>query len=178
MPRAVIRVAVVGVSHPPANRWAKRVLRPAAILGDVPMLGTGSTMAQQGDVLTVYMGDHAVQLHSGETRHYIDNLSAAQPSLWVAADGDRVQIVTADPYEGEALASDTERVVEALAMPAQVAAQIRAFVAAHHVEEVFHKRKRVPATSAQDPRAPRILKEAGKWVHSRGKAGLPPKGDT
>jgi hypothetical protein len=178
MPRAVIRVAVVGVSHPPANRWAVRVLRPAAILADIPMLETGSQMAQQGEVLTVYMGDHAVQLHSGETRHYIDNLSAAQPSLWVAAAGGRVQMVTADPYEGEALASDTERVVEALAMPVSVRAQIDAFIREHHVEEVFYKRKRVPATSPNDPRAPRILDDGGKWVQSRGKAGLPPKGET
>jgi hypothetical protein len=175
MPRAVLRVAVVGVSHPPANRWASRVLRPAAILADVPALATGSQMAQRGEIFTVYMGDHAVQLHSGETRHYIDNLSAVQPSLWVATDGTQVQIVTADPYEGEALASDTERVVEALAMPALIRAQIGAFVAAHHVEEVFIKRKRVPATSVHDPRAPRILDESGKWVQSRGRAGLPPK---
>jgi len=175
MPREILRVAVVGVSHPPANRWAVRVLRPAALLVDLPALEAGSQMAQQGEVLTVYMGDHAVQLHSGETRHYIDNLSAARPSLWVAAQGDSVQLVTADPYEGEALASDTGRIVEALVMPAPIRARIEAFIAAHHVEEVFHKRKRVPATSVHDPRAPRILDDRGKWVQSRGKAGLPPR---
>ena len=87
-----------------------------------------------------------------------------------------MQLVTADPYEGEALASDPERMVEALPMPPAVAARIEAFIEAHHVEEVFHKRKRTPATSATDPRAPRILTEGDKWVQSRGKAGLPPKG--
>jgi hypothetical protein len=152
------------------------MVRPAAILPDLPALDVGTVMTAQGEVYTVFMGDHGVQLHSGETRHYIDNLTAAQPSLWVATDGSKVQIVTADPYEGEALASDTERVVEALPMPAQVVARIRAFVATHHVEEVFHKRKRIPATSPDDPRAPRILPQADKWVQSRGKAGQPGKG--
>lgn len=176
MPKEVMRVAVVGVSRPPANRWAVRATVPAAILADVPPLEPGGVMSVQDGVRTIYMGDHAVQIHSGETRNYMDNLAAARPSLWVSTDGAAVQIVTADPYEGEALAGDTGRVVEALAMPPAIAARIRAFVERHHVEEVFYKRKRVPATSAHDPRAPRILAEEEKWVRSRGRAGLGPKG--
>ena len=176
MPREAIRVAVLGVSHPPANVWAKRVVRPAAIMADVPALQTGALMAEQGEVRTFYMGDHAVVLHSGETAHYIDNLRAATPSLWVSCDAGEVKLVTADPYEGEAMASDPERLVEALAMPRAVAVAIEAFIQAHHVHEAFHKRKRVPATSQHDPRAPRVLSDKEKWVQTRGKAGLPPKG--
>lgn len=176
MPRDVVRVAVLGVSHPPANKWAKRGVRPAALMADVPALERGALMAEQGEVRTYYMGDHAVVLHSGETAHYIDNLRAAQPSLWVSCEADEVRLVTADPYEGEAMASDPERVVEALTMPRAVAATIEAFIEAHHVHEVFHKRKRVPATSQHDPRAPRILSDKEKWVQTRGKSGLPPKG--
>ena len=173
MPRESFRVAVLGVSHPPANKWATRVLRPAAVLADLPPLAEGTLMNTQGEVQTIYMGDHAVQLHSGETRHYIDNLAAVRPALWVAADGGRVRLVTADPYEGEAVAGDTERVVEALAMPRQVMAIIDAFIRAHHVEEVFYKRKRTPAMPDQDPRGARILADAEKWVQSRGRGGLP-----
>ena len=75
------------------------------------------------------------------------------------------------------MASDPERIVEALAMPPAVAARIEAFIAAHHVDEVFYKRKRVPVNMEHDPRAKRILTEDDKWVQSRGKAGLPPKGE-
>ncbi|MCK0096062.1 DUF3305 domain-containing protein [Yoonia sp. F2084L] len=178
MPRQVVRVAVVGVSHPPANVWAQRRVVPAALMADIPALEAGALMSTQGDVHTYYMGDHAVVLHSGETAHYIDNLRAAQPSLWVSCDGDQVRLVTADPYEGEAMASDPERVVEALPIPPAVAASIDTFIQAHHVHEVFHKRKRVPATSQHDPRAPRILSDREKWVQTRGKAGLPPRGST
>lgn len=178
MTRDVLRVAVLGVSHPPANIWAKRHVRPKALMADIPALEQGALMAEQGEVRTYYMGDHAVVLHSGETMHYIDNLRAACPSLWVSCDADEVRLVTADPYEGEAMASDPERIVEALPMPAAVMQSIAAFIAAHHVDEVFYKRKRVPATSTHDPRAKRILPDADKWVQSRGKAGLPPKGET
>lgn len=178
MPREVLRVAVLGVSHPPANKWATRRVQPAALMADIPDLEKGTLMTQQGEVKTYYMGDHAVVLHSGETAHYMNNLRAAQPSLWVSCDGGEVSLVTADPYEGEAMASDTERLVEALPMPLAVARRIEAFIATHHVDEVFYKRKRVPASSAQDPRAPRILTDAEKWVETRGKAGQPPKGET
>ncbi len=177
MPREVLRLAVLGVSHPPANVWAKRIVRPAAVMAEIPALERGTLMTEQGEVRTYYMGDHAVVLHSGETSHYIDNLRAARPSLWVSCDGDAVRLVTADPYEGEAMASDPERIVEALAMPPAVAARIEAFIAAHHVDEVFYKRKRVPVNMEHDPRAKRILTEDDKWVQSRGKAGLPPKGE-
>ncbi len=178
MPREVVRVAVLGVSHPPANKWAKRIVRPAAIMADIPALECGALMAEKAEVRTYYMGDHGVVLHSGETAHYIDNLRAAQPSLWVSCDADEVRLVTADPYEGEAMASDPERLVEALAMPQAFAERIAAFIAAHHVHEEFHKRKRTPATTEHDPRAPRILTPRNKWVETRGKSALPPKGAT
>lgn len=178
MPRDVVRVAVLGVSHPPANVWATRSIRPAALMMDLPSLEPGTLMSEREEVRTYYMGDHAVVLHSGETAHYINNLRAARPSIWVSCAGSEVRLVTADPYEGEAMASDPENIVEALTMPVPLARRIEAFIAEHHVEEVFHKRKRVPATSPDDPRAPRILRDEEKWVQSRGKAGLPPKGTT
>jgi hypothetical protein len=176
MPRETLRVAVVGVSRPPANRWAKRAVVPAALLANPPCLEPGTVMSEQGEARVVYMGDHAVLLHSGETRNYVDNLAAARPSLWVVTDGGIVRLVTADPYEGEALAGDTGLVVESLAMPEAIADRIRSFVDAHHVHEVFIKRKRAPATSAQDPRPPRVLADDQKWVRSRGRAGSAPRG--
>lgn len=173
MPQQVLRLAVVGVRYPPANRWATGQTRPVAVMADVPALEPGTPMTRQDGAETVYLGDFALVLHSGETRHYIDNLQARQPSVWVAMIADKVQLLTVDPYEGEALAGDVERVVEALPMPPQTAARVEEFVADHHVEETFYKRKRKPATSPDDPRAPRVLSDDEKWVQSRGRAGHP-----
>ena len=174
MPQDVLRLGVVAASHPPVTRWSERVLRPVAVMTDLPGLDVGVLMSDRDGVQTVYLGDHGLVLHSGETRHYIDNLTAKQPSVWVALDEGRVSVVTVDPYEGEALASDPERVVEAVPMPPVLGGRLDAFIQAHHVEEVFYKRKRVPATSADDPRAPRILQPDAKWVQSRGRSGRGP----
>lgn len=174
MPKDVLRLGVVAASHPPATRWGERVLRPVAVMKGLPEISEGMRMSERDGVETLYLGDHALILHSGETGHYIDNLKALRPSIWVALNDAKVFAVTADPYEGEALASDPDRIVEAVAMPASLMAWIDAFIATHHVEEVFYKRKRVPATSASDPRAPRILNDAEKWTNTRGRSGLGP----
>ena len=176
MPKDVLRLGIVGMSRPPVTQWSGRVLRPVSATMDLLPLKAGALMADRDGVRTVYLGDHALVLHSGETRHYIDNLLARQPSIWVAMTGADVAMVTADPYEGEALASDPERVVEAIPMPPALATHLDDFIEAHHVEEVFHKRKRVPATSADDPRAPRILQPDDKWVQSRGRSARGPRG--
>lgn len=176
MPKDIFRLGVIGASFPPVSRWASRVAQPTAVMMDLPPLSIGSVMSERNGVQTIYMGDHALVLHSNETGHYIDNLRALKPSVWVALDDGVVRILTVDPYEGEALAGDPERVVEALLMPPRLVAKIERFVEEHHVEQVFHKRKRVPATSADDPRASRILQADEKWVTTRGKAGRGPKG--
>ena len=176
MPKEVLRVGVVGQSTPPVTQWSGRIVRPVSVMADLPPLESGTLMADRDNVRTVYLGDHQLVLHSGETRHYIDNLTARQPSVWIAADDGKVAVVTADPYEGEALASDPERVVEAVPMPAALAARLEAFINEHHVEEVFYKRKRVPASSPDDPRAPRILQPNEKWVETRGRSARGKRG--
>lgn len=176
MPQEVFRLGVVAESRPPVTKWSDRVLRPVTVMAVLPALEPGTVMTDRDGIRTVYLGDYAVVLHSGETRHYIDNLSAKQPSVWVAMDNDRVSVLSVDPYEGEALASDPQRLVEALPMPSETMALLDRFIRSHHVEEVFHKRKRVPATAADDPGAPRILQPKDKWVESRGRAGRGPRG--
>jgi len=70
-----------------------------------------------------------------------------RPTLAPAGD-ERVEIVavTADPYEGEAMA-DSGDVLESTRMPAELVTRLQEFFAAHHVERPFFKRKR----DRQDP---------------------------
>lgn len=165
MPKTVLRMGVVARSWPPANQWAARTLRPIAVLDALPALTPGALMADIDGVETRYLGDHSCTLYHGETAHYRTNLASARPSVWVALDAGRVTMVTPDPYEGEALAGDPARVVEAVPMPATVQAAVAEFVALHHVEVPFEKRRRKPATGQDDvdPRAPRILPADQKW---------------
>ncbi len=53
-----------------------------------------------------------------------------------------IAAVTADPSEGEGYVSAGDDLVEALPMPASIVDIIEAFVAEHHVDQPFFKRKR------------------------------------
>jgi hypothetical protein len=75
--------------------------------------------------------------------------------LWVALRPTGVEppfeivAVTADPAEGESFTQVGDDLVEAIPMPPAVHAIVEAFVAEHHVERPFVKRKRDRA----DPQA-------------------------
>jgi hypothetical protein len=51
-------------------------------------------------------------------------------------------MVTADPTEGEGLTESATDLIETVPMPDSIQGAVRAFVAAHHVEQTFFKRKR------------------------------------
>ena len=67
-----------------------------------------------------------------------------------AASGQPYEIlaVTADPAEGEAFTDAGSNLVEAVPMPAEIAEAIAEFIAEHHVERPFLKRRRQPAEPA------------------------------
>ncbi len=165
----VLRVGVVATRRPPVTRWGTGELRPTAILPAEPALQAPHLLGEQAGVETWYLGARDVVLYQGDTAHHQDNLQSGRPSLWVALRGQdplqaQVVIVTADPYEGEGLASDLDLRVEAVPMPDSIQAVVAAFVADHHIDIPFKKRKRAPADpNAMVARAPRILQPEEKW---------------
>ncbi|MDO5529479.1 MAG: DUF3305 domain-containing protein [Paracoccus sp. (in: a-proteobacteria)] len=166
MPRKLIELGLIGRSAPPLSRWAERELRPFALLPaeGAPALDPGAVMHDAAGVQTIWLGVHGVSLHSGDASNYIDNLAAGTPRLWVAMSDGAVQMLTADPYEGEALATDPGRIVEALAMPPETAAELAEFARAHHVHEPFVKRRKDRQPDGDTPRAPRILPPDQNWI--------------
>lgn len=151
MPQTHLRLAVLARSRAPVSRWAARGFEPLSVAMVPPEAAPGDRLGPASDDETWYAGEHDLLLHSGDTGHYRDNLASGRPALWVALrrGGLDIVAVTADPYEGEALAGDDGLAVAAVAMPAPVAATLAAFIALHHVEEPFEKRKRKRA----DPEA-------------------------
>ena len=84
-----------------------------------------------------------------ETTYYRDNLATGAPSLWVVLrrpDGDppyQLVAVTADPAEGEGFDRERGQSGRAGADAASRSSElVAAFVAEHHVERQFFKRKR------------------------------------
>jgi hypothetical protein len=126
--------------------WSKEKWLPVAALPAAPDLPLGARLALNGDEEMVFAGARILTLHGSETGHYRDNILSGSPSLWIALniEGDQPKIasVTADPYEGEAMAEGIGQIIEAVPMPRLITEAIAAFVAEHHVERPFIKRKR------------------------------------
>ena len=127
--------------------WADHAWLPHAVLPAAPATAPWTSLGRDGDDELFYAGPFEVRLHPSETAHYRDNLASGRPSLWVSlrpvgSDDYEVSTVTADPYEGEALAGAIGETIEAVPMPLEIQAKVAAFFEAFHVERPFFKRKR------------------------------------
>jgi hypothetical protein len=147
MPEDRFTVGVVAIKRKLKSAWVSHAWAPFAVLPAAPAATPWTPLSHEGENETWYVGPAEVVLHHGETGHYRDNLSVERPSLWVAlrpTAGEEHEIVsvTADPYEGEALAESADLLVEAVPMPPDILERVAAFFAAHHVERPFFKRKR------------------------------------
>lgn len=173
MPRETHRLGVLVRRTPPANRWSAGSLTPSAVLMPEPPLPPRTRLSAEDGVEVWYMGAADLTLYSGDTEHHRDNLASERPAVWAAIQGAdpataTLVALTADPYEGEGLASDVALTVEAVAMPEPLRQALAAFVAAHHVDIEFKKRKRQPVDpNAMQGRAPRVLGPDQKWGPKR-----------
>jgi hypothetical protein len=143
-----IPVGVVVARHKAASQWIDYTWAPAAVLHGVPETQPWTVLRQEGDATMFYAGSAEIELYRSETTYYRDNLASGSPGLWVvmsATDGDppyRLVTVTADPAEGEGFTASAGNLVEQVPMPPAIQEVVAAFVAEHHVERQFVKRKR------------------------------------
>jgi hypothetical protein len=147
-PLATIPVGVVIERRKAMSQWVDYLWRPVAVLHGEPQAQPWTPLSSEGDVTTFYAGAATVELHRPETGYYRDNLATGAPSLWVAlapTDADppyKVVAVTADPFEGESYTEIASNLVDQVPMPPAIAEIVAGFVAEHHVERQFFKRKR------------------------------------
>lgn len=147
-PLASIAVGVVLERSKSSSQWADFYWRPVGVLAGAPDTPPGTKLSDDGERATFYAGSTDIELYRTETANYRDNLQLETPLLWiimrpVEADPPfELAAVTADPAEGEAMTEAGANLVDTVAMPKPMQDAIAAFVAEHHVEEVFVKRKR------------------------------------
>jgi len=147
-PLARLAVGVVIERRSAKSAWAAFIWRPSAVLAGEPDAAPWTLLEAQADRTTFYAGAGEVLLYRSDTASYRDNLATGEPMLWAVmrpTGGEppfAVVTVTADPSEGEALATIGTDLVEALPMPGPIRDAVEAFVAEHHVEHAFAKRKR------------------------------------
>ena len=161
MPQSAFEIGVVVAKRKLKGPWASHAWLPVSALPAAPSLSPWSRLGAEAEGDVFYAGPFTVSLYPSQTAHYRDNLVSGRPSLWVALrpiGGDHYEIatVTADPYEGEALAEGIGEIVEAVPMPAEIQCVVAAFFDAFHVERPFMKRQRDrPDAEALGRRKPR-----------------------
>jgi len=147
-PLASYEVGVVVERSKGSSQWVDFHWRPVSVLIGVPQTPPWTKLSDDGERATFYAGAATVELYRTETAHYRDNLQMDPPQLWVVlrpVDGNppyELATVTADPAEGEGMTEAGSNVVEPLPMPEQLQDVVAAFVAEHHVDRAFVKRKR------------------------------------
>lgn len=148
LPFLSIPVGVVVERRKADSPWADFVWCGVAVLPDEPETKPWTVLREQGGTTLFYAGSAAVDLYPSETARYRDNLVSGSPSIWTVlspAEGAwpyAVAAATADPAEAEAFTEAGDNLVEAVPMPEVLREAIETFVAEHHVEREFVKRKR------------------------------------
>jgi hypothetical protein len=143
-----IPVGVVVERQKADSKWIDYTWRPVSVLHGQPAAAAWTVLNESGDAVTFFAGVAYVELHPAETANYRDNLSTGDPRLWVVLRPTGVDppydvaCVTADGSEGEGYFSTGEDIVESVPMPDGVWDAIDAFIAQHHVDRPFVKRKR------------------------------------
>jgi len=154
-PLARIPVGVVVERRKADSPWIDVVWRAVGVLPDEPEMAPWTVMREQDGATLFYAGSATVDLYRSETERYRDNLASGTPNIWIVlapSEGNwpyTVAAVTADPAEGEAFTEAGANLVEAVPMPEVVREVIENFIAEHHVDREFVKRKR----RAADPEA-------------------------
>jgi hypothetical protein len=168
-PLVRIPVGVVIERRKSRSPWVDFVWRPSAILPGHPEATPWTELGGGADLVMYYAGAADVALFRSETAQYRDNLASGAPAFWVVLRPTGVEppydivTVTADPSEGESYTQSGTDLVESLPMPESAQALIAAFVAEHHVEETFQKRRR-------DTADPEVLARRGPDGDRRHKA--------
>jgi hypothetical protein len=145
--QASIPVGVLLERRKAESPWIDFTWRPVAVLVGEPEASPWTKLSEAGDAVTFYAGSAEIELYRSETGNYRGNL-VGDARLWVAlrpTGNDppyEVFGVTADPAEGEGWTEAGTDLVDVVAMPDSIRVAIEGFVAEHHVDLPFYKRKR------------------------------------
>jgi Protein of unknown function (DUF3305) len=143
-----ITVGIVLEHRRLANPWAADRWRVVDALPGCPAVQPWTVLAEGDGWRRYYAGPVELELFRGETASYRDNLASSRPALYVVlrrtreGPGIAVREATVDPGEIEAHSDAGDDLIEALPLPAPIAAWVEDFVARHHVERAFYKRRR------------------------------------
>lgn len=146
---AVMPVSVVLERRASKSQWLDYVWEPIGVVPRV-QLPAGTLMTEADGVAQYHGGALDLELFRGETEGYLNNLSQTPPVVYVVLrkneEGGDLEfapfLATCCPYEAMCYADNNDDlVVEGVPMTPEVLAWVQEFVAAHHVDTPFIKRK-------------------------------------
>lgn len=147
-PHLCIPVGVVIERVRAESPWTEFIWRPLQVLPGLPEAAPWTELEANAERACIYAGVAEIALHASTTAHYLSNLQSGAPALWVVLRPTALEppyslvAVTADPTEGESYVAAGDNLVDVVPMPPLVRETIEHFVAEHHVEQPFFKRKR------------------------------------
>jgi hypothetical protein len=147
---ALARIAVgVTVERREArSSWADFLWRPVSVFTGSPSAAPWTPLGMEAETTLFYAGEAAIELHRTETSNYRDNLASGAPALWIVLRPTASEppyelvTVTADPGEGEGFTDAGNDLVEQVHMPPDIAEMVGQFIAQHHTDRPFVKRRR------------------------------------
>lgn len=146
---AAITLGIVIERRESRNIWQDHTWHVLAVLPDIGEEARWREL-RRGDGWTQFLaGPLPLELYKGETEGYRTNLSQPTPAVFVVlrpgeeADEQAVEPfhLTVCPHEAMNYIESGDEIVEGVPMPAEIAAWVGAFVAAHHVDKPFKKRR-------------------------------------
>ena len=136
------------------NPWQDHIWRPVSVFLDAAPLTAWRLLEQRTGYEHFHVATLPLELHRKETPGYLANLTSDAPGIYVvirpgAAEHDgaepvHIPLITASAHDVEVFGHLGEEVVGRVAIPDAVQELLEAFIDAHHVEEPFRKRRRVP----------------------------------
>jgi hypothetical protein len=141
-------LGILAERRPATSPWAEHGWRAVEALVAPPDLPDWTVLREADGRTLFFAGLVEVALYPTDTPNYLENLAADPPRLFVvlrpvdAAPGMALLTATVDVGEVQQFADSGADLLESLPMPEAVHAAVARFVAAHHVERAFHKRRR------------------------------------
>ncbi len=144
-----IPVAVLAERRPGVTKWAEHVWRAVEVLEQAHPVTPWTLLRQHDDGRAIFFaGQATVELHPTDTSNYKHNIESETPLVWVllrpveTEPGLVLHSVTVDPGEAHIRADVGQDLMEALPMPPGLLALTTEFVASHHRERGYFKRRR------------------------------------
>jgi Protein of unknown function (DUF3305) len=132
--------------------WQDHIWRAVSVFLDAAAVTEWRLLEQRDGYEHFHVATLLLELHRKETPGYLANLTSADPGLYVVirpgaathagTEPVHVHIVTASAHDVEAYGHLGEEIIGKVAFPEPVLELLEAFIAFHHVDTGFKKRKR------------------------------------